>query len=106
MVLAGDGGEVAGKVRDNGKPAFPVRVVLAPKADSTNSVDYKSYQTESDGSFRFPSIKPGEYILYTTSDWKLEFGNPEAIRKYLKAGHPVHVAPKSSIDVQIESTRP
>jgi hypothetical protein len=106
VVLAGDGGEVAGKVRDNGKPAFPVRVVLAPKVDSTNSVDYKSYQTESDGSFRFPSIKPGEYILYTTSDWKLEFGNPEAIRKYLKAGHPVHVAPKSSIDVQIESTRP
>ena len=106
VVLAGDGGEVAGKVRANGKPAFPVRVVLAPKVDSTNSVDYKSYQTESDGSFRFTSIKPGEYILYTTSDWKLEFGNPDAIRKYLKAGHPVHVAAKSSIDVQLEPTQP
>jgi hypothetical protein len=106
VVLAGDGGEVAGKVRAHGKPAFPVRVVLAPQVDSTNSVDYHSYQTESDGSFSFTAIKPGEYILYTTSDWKLEFGNPEAIRKYLKAGRPVHVAPKASIDVQMELSQP
>jgi hypothetical protein len=104
VVLAGDGGRVAGKVRANGKPVAPARVVLAPRVDSTNSVDYPSYQTESDGSFEFTAVKPGDYILFVTTDWKLEFGNPAAIRKYLAAGRPIHVEPKGSIDLQLEPT--
>jgi hypothetical protein len=102
VVLSGDGGRVAGKVRANGKPVAPARVVLAPRVDSTNFTDYLPYQTESDGSFTYTAVKPGDYILFVTTDWKLEFGNPAAIRKYLAAGHPVHVEPKGSIDLQIE----
>jgi len=101
VVLAGDGGRVAGKVMAGGKPVAPARVVLAPRVDSTNSVDYRSYQTESDGSFEYTSIKPGDYILFATTDFKLEFGNPAAIRKYLAAGRAVHLEPKGSVEVQI-----
>jgi hypothetical protein len=102
VVLSGDGGRVAGKVLANGKPVAPARVVLAPRVDSTNSVDYRSYQTESDGSFQYTGIKPGDYILFATTDFKLEFGNPAAIRKHLAAGRPIHVEPKGSIDLKIE----
>ena len=105
VVVAGDGGKVSGRVRTNGKPACPVRVVLAPRADSTNSADYHSYQTDTDGSFRFAAVKPGDYILFVTRDWKLEFGNPDAARKYLAAGRLVRVLPKSSIDTVIELAR-
>lgn len=102
VVLSGDGGRVGGKAMANGKPVAPARVVLAPRADSTNSVDYRSYQTESDGSYQFTGIKPGDYILFATTDFRVEFGNPAAIRKHLAAGRPLHVAPKSSTDVQLE----
>jgi len=89
-------------VRANGKPVAPARVVLAPRVDSTNFDDYWSYQTESDGSFRYTAVKPGDYILFVTTDWRLEFGNPAAIRKYLATGRQVHVEPKGSIDLQLE----
>jgi hypothetical protein len=102
VVLSGDGGRVAGNVRANGKPVAPARVVLAPRVDSTNFDDYWSYQTESDGSFRYTAVKPGDYILFVTTDWRLEFGNPAAIRKYLATGRQVHVEPKGSIDLQLE----
>jgi len=102
VVLSGDGGRVAGKVRANGKPLAPARVVLAPRVDSINFDDYLSYQTESDGSFKYTAVKPGDYILFVTTDWRLEFGNPAAIRKYLATGRPVHVEPKGSVDLQIE----
>ena len=102
VVLAGDGGEVSGYVRSKGKPVAPARVVLAPRNDSTNSADYSSYQTESDGSFRYQSVKPGDYVVFATTDFKLEFGNPAAIRRHLGAGMAVHVEPKSTVNVEIE----
>jgi len=102
IVLSGDGGRVAGKARADGKPLAPARVVLAPRVDSANFNDYRSYQTESDGSFTYTAVKPGDYILFVTTDWRLEFGNPAAIRKYLATGRPIHVEPKGSIDLQVE----
>jgi len=72
----------------------PARVVLAPRNDSTNSADYSSYQTESDGSFRYQSLKPGDYVVFAITDFKLEFGNPAEIRKHLGTGKAVHVEPK------------
>jgi hypothetical protein len=94
VVLAGDGGRVTGKVCANGKPVVPARVVLAPRLASTNSVGYPSYQTEGDGSFVYNAVKPGDYILFATTDFKLEFANSTAIRKYLAGGRAIHVEPK------------
>jgi hypothetical protein len=106
VVVAGDGGEVAGKVRTGGKPVAPARVVLAPLKDSTNSADYKSYQTESDGSFRYDAVPPGDYVVFATTDFKLEFGNPAVLRKYLAAGKAVHVDAKGAIDLEIAPIEP
>ncbi len=75
--------------------------MLAPRNGSTNSADYLSYQTESDGSFRFTAVRPGDYILFGTTDWKMEFANPEANRKYVTAGQAVHVEPNRSVEVQL-----
>lgn len=105
--VAAGGGQVIGKVRANGKPVPAALVVLAPRADSTNSVDYHAYQTESDGSFHYTAIKPGDYVLFATTDRQLEYGNPAAIRKQLAAGRPVRVEPKGLVDgLQIEPLRP
>jgi hypothetical protein len=102
VVLGGDGGRITGKLRSKGKPVAPARVVLAPRTPSRNSVDYRSYQTESDGSFSYSAVKPGEYILFATTDWKLEFGNPDAVRELISSGQHVRVEAKMSTDVQLE----
>ena len=105
VVVAGDGGEVAGKLRVDGKPVAPARVVLAPRNGSTNSADYLSYQTETDGSFRYRSVRPGDYLLFATADWKMEFGNPAVLGKYLSAAKAVHVEPRASIEANLNQVQ-
>jgi hypothetical protein len=102
IVLGNDGGHISGSLRSHGKPLAPARVVLAPQPDSLNSAEYRSYQTETDGSFRYDAIPPGDYIIFATADFKLEFGNPTAIAGFLRSGQRIHIEPNARVDVQLE----
>jgi len=102
IVLGNDGGHISGFLCSHGKPVAPARVVLAPRPDSLNSAEYRSYQTETDGSFRYDAIPPGDYILFATADFKLEFGNPTAIARFLSSGRRIHIEPNVRVDVQLE----
>jgi hypothetical protein len=106
IVAGGDGAMVKGKVRANGKPARAVLVVLAPRKESGNPSDYSGYQSESDGSFSFPGVRPGEYVLFATTDWQLEFASPAAIRPYLAAGKLVKAEANKTVEVEIGPQRP
>jgi hypothetical protein len=105
IVAAGDGAHVKGKVRAQGKPICGALVVLAPSRPSANSDDYRGYQSDSDGTFDFPSVKPGAYTIFATTAWQLEYGNPAAIEKYLAAGKAVRAEPKGSVEVPVELIR-
>jgi hypothetical protein len=106
IVASGDGGRVRGTVQANGKPLVSALVLLAPRVDSENSADYHCFQSESDGSFEYTGVQPGEYVLFATTDWQIEYGNPAAIRKYLAAGRAIHVEPKQTIEAKLEPLRP
>jgi len=101
IVAAADGAHIRGKVRADGKPVCGALVVLAPARPSANADDYHGYQSDSDGTFDFPSIKPGDYTIFATNDWQLEFANPAAIEKYLAAGKRVKAAPRGSVELEI-----
>jgi hypothetical protein len=63
--------------------------VLAPVRTSSG---YRTFQTDSDGSFSFTDIPLGDYILFAVVDVALEYTNPEIARPYLAAGRPVRIA--------------
>lgn len=102
IVAAGDGARVKGKVRAGGKPVSGALVVLAPSRPSVNSGDYHAYQSDSDGTFDFRGVKPGDYTIFATGNDQLEYGNRAVIEKYLAVGKPVKAEPNGSVELQLE----
>jgi hypothetical protein len=105
IVAAGDGARVRGKVRSGGKPVSGALVVLAPSRPSANSEDYHGYDSDSDGTFDFRGVKPGNYTIFATSDVTLEYGNRLANEKYLAAGKPVKAEANGCVELQLEPLR-
>jgi hypothetical protein len=105
IVAGGDGARVKGKVRAGGKPVSAAVVVLAPLQASDNPDDYQSHQSASDGSFTFDAVRPGDYVLFATNDWQLEYGNPEAVQPYFPAGTRVKAEPNGSVEVELAPLR-
>jgi hypothetical protein len=102
ITTAADGGRVKGKVRSGDKAVGGAMVVLAPSQDSTSLSDYHGYTSDSDGTFDFLGVRPGNYLLFATSDADIEYGNRAALAKYLPSAKTVRVEPKGTVDLRIE----
>lgn len=85
---------ISGFVKQNGKPASGVMLLLAPNHPKTNSDLFRRAQSNSDGSFELHQVVPGSYTLVAIEDgWTLDWARPEAIAHYLAQGQPVTVPP-------------
>lgn len=102
IVAAGDGAHMKGKLLSGGKPLSGAQVVLAPVRHSVNFEDYHAYISDSDGTFDFRGVQPGDYTIFATRDVDLEYGNRGAIEKYLAAGKPVKAEPNGFVELQLE----
>ena len=101
-VVVGRGGSASGFVLAGDAPVPGALVVLAPRKDSTNAFDYQGYMTDSDGSFEFHSVAPGDYVLFAVEEFSdLEYANPEAVKPYLSRGKPVHIETGTSATVRL-----
>jgi protocatechuate 3,4-dioxygenase beta subunit len=101
-VVATRGGSVSGLVFANDAPAPGALAVLAPRKDSTNPFDYHGYMTDSDGSFEFTSVAPGDYVLFAVGDFTdFEYANPDTVRPYLSRGQPVHIEAGKSSSIRL-----
>jgi Carboxypeptidase regulatory-like domain len=94
-------GTVEGIVKNDGTPVAGVMVVLVPRNPDNISM-YRRDQTDSDGTFRLPSVLPGDYTVFAVSSWELEWSNPEFIAKYLAAGTAVRVSGKDTHSVEVK----
>lgn len=106
IVASGDGARVKGKVRTAGKPVSGVEVILVPRKESGNPEDCHGYQSDSDGSFDFTGIKPGDYLLFATKEWPIEYADRAAIQSYLPLAKTVKAMPKGTVDIQLELVHP
>jgi 5-hydroxyisourate hydrolase-like protein (transthyretin family) len=85
--------KVIGVAQLDGKPAPGVCVVLVPAKRSDGSQGGSLNQSDSDGSFNFPNVALGEYILLAIKDgWTLDWARPEVMARYLAKGQKVTVA--------------
>jgi protocatechuate 3,4-dioxygenase beta subunit len=97
------GGEIRGEVYRDGKPVEGVLALLAPRKDSVNPLDYRGFQTDSDGSFEWNALPGGEYVLIVKEDWyDLEYANPAAVRGLMKEGRAVTVAGTEMQKIRVE----
>ena len=62
-------------------------------------------QSNSDGSFAFQDVAPGEYTAIAIEDgWQLDWTSPQAMARYLPGGTNVSVTEKSN--ALVHSVRP
>ena len=85
-----------GFARVHGKSAPGAFLLLVPKDRNAGREAWRTNQSDSDGSFDFPQVMPGEYTLVAIEEgWKLDlpldWAHPEAITKYLAQGLKVTV---------------
>lgn len=86
LTLEGSGGpsQLQGFVRRGETAVAGMYVYLAPVNETADPARYPAYKSDSDGSFHFAAVKPGDYWLYTVDRDELEFRNRTAIAPYLK----------------------
>jgi hypothetical protein len=72
--------DLPGRVLVEGKPAEGVFVILVPKEQVRRGVGCRMDQTDTDGTFRWPAVAPGDYLAFTfASGNELDFQNPAAL---------------------------
>ena len=93
VVASNETGRLKGVAMDGDKPAPGVTVVLAPATGANDPLRYLGYLTESDGSFDWPSVPAGDYVLFAVDNRELEYANPTISSPYLAGGKRVRIEP-------------
>ena len=84
--------QINGIAQRNGKPVSGAMIVLVPNDPGHNLVLFRRDQSDSDGTFSLFNVLPGTYTLLAVENaWDLEWANPAALEKYLKAGKIVSI---------------
>jgi hypothetical protein len=97
------GSAVSGTVSRRGEPVAGALALLAPRRESANPLDYRGFQTDSDGSFEFEGLPAGEYVLIVLEEWAdFEYANPAAVRPYLETGRAVRLESGQSQKICLE----
>jgi protocatechuate 3,4-dioxygenase beta subunit len=97
------GAGVKGDVVRKGQPVAGVLALLAPRKESANPLDYRGFQTDSDGTFEFDGVPPGEYMLIVLEEWAdFEYPNPEAVRPLIGGGRAVKVGTEPGEKIRVE----
>jgi hypothetical protein len=99
--LAAGSASVSGFAKVGSKPAPGVMVLLVPADPGADRELYRRDQSDSDGSFNFARVIPGEYTLVAIAEgWTLDWARTEVIGHYLPKGLKVSVPPHSR-DIQL-----
>jgi hypothetical protein len=85
-------GRLKGFVMNGERAVAGVMVVLAPK-EAADLMEYRGFQTDSDGSFDYQNVRAGEYLLFAVDQPGLEYTNREAIRPFLAGARGIIIGP-------------
>jgi protocatechuate 3,4-dioxygenase beta subunit len=95
LAVAKGTGRIAGTVYRDGQPLPGALVVLYPANRATPA--------NSDGSYEFHGLPPGEYALFAVEDGTgLEYANAAAIRPYLANARKVRASAGGADDVRLD----
>lgn len=84
-----------GLVRSSGTPAAGVFVLLVPTGAQQTGDRVMPNQSDSDGTFNFYRVPPGNYTIVAIEDgWKLDWAKADTVKPYLAHGQQVRVEPQ------------
>jgi hypothetical protein len=103
--ISGNCGSIDGKVYRAGHAVSGAGVVLAPRKEADHN--YSFFVSDSDGSYEFRNVKPGEYTLFAVEDGsELEYSNPTAIAPYIRSGQVVRLEREAKLKVRLDLPAP
>jgi hypothetical protein len=95
-------GRVEGVALRDGKPAGGIMIMLVPEDSENESPLLRRDQSDSDGTFSLTAV-PGRYTLVAVENgWDKEWASPSVMKKWLKAGEPVEVAPDGKYTIKVK----
>jgi protocatechuate 3,4-dioxygenase beta subunit len=85
---------VSGFVKQDGKPVSGIFLLLASSNPTAGHIEWSTNQSDSDGSFDFEHVLPGQYTLLAIQEgWALDWARPGVLERYLPGGLKVTVPP-------------
>ncbi len=97
---------VNGRVYKEGRPVSGMTVVLIPARSEASFISYRIDQSDSDGSFKWRDVPPGEYLMFAFEDgasW--DYMDESVMRGFRSLGQPLTVRAGQKREVRLELTR-
>lgn len=93
---------IEGYAKEDGRGVAGVMMVLLPKVPAQWKGLVRRDQSDSDGSFAFRDVAPGEYTAVAIEDgWQLDWTSPTVMQRYLRAGTNVSVSASAAKVVKL-----
>jgi hypothetical protein len=88
---------VDGFAEKNGHPCPGAFVLLVPADELQHPHNWRTQQTDLDGSFDLSAVGPGKYLLFVIEEgWALNWHDGSVLQHYISAATPVQVEDSTS----------
>ena len=85
-------------------PVASALVILVPQDIVNDEPNFRRFQSDSDGTFKFGNVIPGKYtVVAIQNGWNLEWAKPDVLKDYLAKGETIEVAPKARMKVTVKA---
>ncbi len=103
VTIAIGAARVRGVVMKDGAAVEGEMILLVPQDFGGNAGLYQRNESNSDGTFEFSRVVPGNYVAVGIADgWELEWSKPEVLAKYLAGGTKVVVGKAGVNNLRVE----
>jgi hypothetical protein len=104
VIVTGAEMRIEGFAKKNGRGAAGAMMVLLPRNTAQWKALTRRDQSDSDGSFAFRDVAPGEYtVVAIENGWPLDWSSPQVMERYLHAGTNVAVSENAGKVVRLSA---
>jgi hypothetical protein len=100
IVASDEIGRLKGFATRDDRPAADMLVVLMP-ADPASGYPNQGFQTDSDGSFDWPVLRAGDYLLFAVDDPTIAYADPQTVKPYLSQAKSIRVEPGKVLEERV-----
>ncbi|HEY1220783.1 MAG TPA: carboxypeptidase-like regulatory domain-containing protein [Bryobacteraceae bacterium] len=100
VVVSDEDGRLKGYATRDDQPVANMLVVLVPR-DPASAHRNLGYQTDSDGSFDWPPLPAGDYLLFAVDDPTIAYADPEAVKPYLAQAKSIRIEPGKILEERV-----
>jgi hypothetical protein len=100
VVVTNESGRLKGFAVRDGRPMENMLIVLVPAGGRAGYAN-QGFQTDSDGSFDWPTLSAGDYLLVAVDDPTIAYADADAVKPYLAQAKPIHIEPGKTYEENV-----